>query len=252
LITFIDESSASFDKEQTKSIIVTKMIVHLKNRSANKNYKTPPSMQGMFVGWAAATTTLVRELPLTQLFPLVDLWRLALLDPAVSTWAATLPPVAQDPIEVLSTKAITAFDLPNSRNYILTTLRMLANAFHSPTLARRLLSRSTYTGAQGVGNSLSGRKRTTALLVPALLHEDSAVRTAAASLAFDVSAWLQKGRVERVRGSTGATEDEEDPEWEVEMVSAVVEALAREDKSEDVGEWLVCHVLCVTTHMLRR
>ena len=30
--------------------------------------------------------------------------------------------------------------------------------------------------------------------------------------------------------------DEEDGEWEVELVSAVVEALAGEEESEDVGE----------------
>ncbi|EIN12585.1 thioredoxin family protein [Punctularia strigosozonata HHB-11173 SS5] len=238
LESFIDASPASFDKAQTKSILTAKLITHLKNRAGNKNYTTPPAMEGLFIGCAVFTTMLARELPIDQLFPLVDLWRLALLDPAVSAWAAALSPGAQDPIEVLSTKAIAAFDLPNSRNYILITLRMLANAFSSPQLARRLLlSRSAASSSAfqgGAADSRSARKRTTALLVPALLHEDAAVRTAAASLAFNVSAWLQKGRVERVRGRTGATEDEEDPEWEVEMVSAVVEALSREDKSEDV------------------
>lgn len=87
------------------------------------------------------------------------------------------------------------------------------------------------------------------VLVPSLLHEDGAVRTAAASLAFNVAAFIQKGRVAKVRGET--VEAFEDEDWEVEIVSAVVEALDRETASEDVGwcpVWfyvgrslLICH-----------
>jgi hypothetical protein len=43
------------------------------------------------------------------------------------------------------------------------------------------------------------RQDVTAVLVPSLLHEDVQVRTAAASLAFNVAAVLQKPRVEAVR-----------------------------------------------------
>jgi len=71
-----------------------------------------------------------------------------------------------------------------------------------------------------------------AVVIPSLLHTDGAVRTAAAGLAFNVSAFLQKGRVKRVKGN--ATDVQEDEDWEVEMVSAVVEALDRETTSEEV------------------
>jgi hypothetical protein len=37
----------------------------------------------------------------------------------------------------------------------------------------------------------------------------------------------------------GIRADEEDGEWEVELVSAVAEALAGEDESEDAGELYV-------------
>lgn len=79
----------------------------------------------------------------------------------------------------------------------------------------------------------------TSVLVPSLLHEDGAVRTAAASLAFNVAAFIQKGRVAKVRGEIVAAFEDED--WEVEIVSAAIEALDRETASEDVGErpvWL--------------
>lgn len=76
------------------------------------------------------------------------------------------------------------------------------------------------------------------MLVASLLHADAQVRTAGASLAFNVAAYVQRGRVERVRGdaSAGSAGAEEDGEWEVELVSAVLEAVAKETQSEEVGE----------------
>ena len=60
------------------------------------------------------------------------------------------------------------------------------------------------------------------------------MRVAAASLAFNVGAWVKKGRVARIKGeevADGIRADEEDGEWEVELVSAVVEALAGEERA---------------------
>ena len=83
-------------------------------------------------------------------------------------------------------------------------------------------------------------KITGEVLVPSLLHSDGLVRTAAASLAFDVSTVLQKSRVEAVKSGRGikpyrAAEDRV-ADWEVEMVSAVIEALDREKENEEVGK----------------
>ncbi|KAI0297630.1 hypothetical protein BC826DRAFT_1184547 [Russula brevipes] len=61
------------------------------------------------------------------------------------------------------------------------------------------------------------------------------VRVAAASLAFNVSACVQKGRIARIKGSDavgGNRAGEEDGEWEMELVSAVAEALGSEEESE--------------------
>jgi hypothetical protein len=83
-------------------------------------------------------------------------------------------------------------------------------------------------------------KITADVLVPSLLHSDGLVRTAAASLVFDVSTVLQKSRVEAVKSGQGikpygAAEDGF-ADWEVEMVSAIIEALDREKENEEVGE----------------
>ena len=197
--------------------------------------KLPSASQSMLDRWAQATQTLVHALPSSQVFPLVDMWRLAMLDPTVGSWCASLTAQsnsnqAADPITVLlrrGTAAITSTSTTdNPRNLILTLLRLLSNTFSCPPLARRVLSTST-------------RTELSALLVPALLHEDNAVRTAAASLAFNTAAYLQKGRVDRVRNGVAEVEEaEEDGDWEVEMASAIVEAIDREKGSEEVGQCL--------------
>ncbi|KAG6848785.1 hypothetical protein H0H93_014029, partial [Arthromyces matolae] len=51
-------------------------------------------------------------------------------------------------------------------------------------------------------------------------------------LTFNVAAYLQKGRVDNLRGAGAQVPEDED--WEVEMVSAAVDALDREVDSEEV------------------
>ena len=63
------------------------------------------------------------------------------------------------------------------------------------------------------------------------------MRTASASLAFNTAAVLQKGRVDAVKSGRGIQlELEEDlADWQVEIITAVVEALNRETENEEVG-----------------
>jgi len=89
-----------------------------------------------------------------------------------------------------------------------------------------------------VGDGGGRKEMVTRVVVRGLLHGDAAVRTAAASLVFNVAGYVQRGRVERIRGVSSGYEVEEDEDWEVEVVSAVVEAVDREVVSEEVGESL--------------
>ena len=73
------------------------------------------------------------------------------------------------------------------------------------------------------------------VLVQTLLHEDRLVRVVAASLGFNVGAWVQKGRLARIKGeevADGIRADEEDGEWEVGLVSAIAEGLGGEEESK--------------------
>jgi hypothetical protein len=73
----------------------------------------------------------------------------------------------------------------------------------------------------------------TPFLITTLLHADGAVRTSAACLVFNLSAFLRNGRLESVRKGLGVEDrPEEEGDWEMEMVSAVVEAIDGEKESE--------------------
>ena len=193
-----------------------------------------PASPQILSTWASATATLMRALPPAQLFPLVDMWRLAVLDESVAAWLASGP--SSDPLALLLNNALELLDGGDgaaktaARSFMLTFLRLLANGFAHTALAKTLLSR-------GPGGR---RAEATRAVVSALLVEDGAVRTAAASVVFDVAAALQRSRVEHLRGVvTGQAplDVEEDGEWEVGLVCAVLEAIRGEVQSEEVGEW---------------
>ncbi|THH01928.1 hypothetical protein EW026_g855 [Hermanssonia centrifuga] len=232
LTSFIDNASPPIPsspliKQTLSGMVIPYFKARFPATSNNKAPKGPSATPQLLTKWTEITRTLTNALPAAQLFPLVDLWRLALLDEVVGSWCASSSGGTSDLIRIILTKALSSLSSPSdpstTRNYILTTLRMLSNVFVTALLARDLLS--------GVGK----RNSVTALLVASLLHQDAAVRTAAASLAFNVSAFVQKGRLEQVRNKYGPFAGaEEDGEWEVEFLSAVLEALQNETQSEDI------------------
>ena len=238
LASFIDAAPSSAELQLAKQTIIGVVVPFLKSRFPGKDASAAPKKPAIpaspqiLTNLATATVALSNSLPLAQLFPLVDMWRLAVLDEPVASWLASAP--TPDPLQQLLDKLLTLLDSGDAaakasgRNYTLTVLRLLANGFAHAALARTLLA------------AAGKRAAVTRVVVAALLHEDAAVRTAAAGLAFDVAAALQRSRVERLRGAStagpAAVVVEEDEEWEVELVSAVLEALSNEVQSEEVGE----------------
>ncbi|KAF8221391.1 DUF862-domain-containing protein [Tricholoma matsutake] len=241
LSTFIDNaplpSSTINSKAQVKQVLSGTVIPYLRARFAlvTPQKQLPSATPAILTPWAQVTSVLTAALPPASLFPLVDLWRLALLDPAVGMWISSSSPSSSDPVKVFLDKCSTDPTAAQQRNYILTLLRLLSNVFSTPVLSRRLFA--VYKASV-----------TKDVLVPSLLNEDPAVRTAAASLAFNVAGWMQRGRAGRIgRAKEGMLENEEDEEWEVEMVSVIIEAIGREGNSEDV-----VHRLTATLALLLR
>lgn len=238
LSSFIDEQStwpesSKQSKANVKKVLLSTVQPYLKSRFQPPTpapNPLPSATSPVLTAWGETSALLVSVLPVESLFPLVDMWRLAFLDPAVGTWTTKLTTTtsAIDPIRVFMPKAISAQDTASkgARNYTLTVLRLLCNAFSSAALAQSLLRNN------------ESRGQITNLLVPSLLHSDPLVRTSASSLAFNVAAVLQKERVESVRSGKGIRADSEEylADWEVEIVSAIIEAIDREKENEEVGE----------------
>jgi len=184
------------------------------------------STPSMLNSWTVATSAIISVFPVDALFPLIDMWRVSFLDPATCLWACSgsgsrcgglIDVIASRALEVLETGEISK----GRRNYVVTVLRLLCNTFSNAVLTRSILTDDRL------------RPILTGVLVQSLLWEDGSVRTAASSMAFNVAAWLQKGRVR-----DGREEDQDqDEEWEMELISAVVEGLGREKYNEEVGEW---------------
>lgn len=145
------------------------------------------------------------------------MWRLALARDltrlaATPEFAAFFPPLIE---------RVSGFEVLDGagKPLVLTLVRLISNALPSPTLVAALLGKPSLL--EGV----------TRVMVRALLDGDKGVRSAGAGLG-----WSLVGRVWNARGSAEGEVGGE--EWEVEVASAVLEALGREGESVEVGEWI--------------
>ena len=219
-MSFIDSTPSVQNPTVLKDDLAKTMFPWLKSRYAEKSKVTTTTSPEVVAAFGRTVTALVAELPAASLFPLLDVWRLAILEPTIAP--VTLAPL----VKVLSSTNESVSSSP--RATLLTLLRLATNSLGT-SLSRSLLA-----------SDVRARVALTGVLVQALLHPDRLVRVAAASLGFNVGAWVQKGRLARAKGEdaviNGLRESEEDGEWEVELVSAVAEALANEEESEDAGE----------------
>jgi hypothetical protein len=218
LVSFADGVPSLASSTKIKDDLAQEIFPWLKQRYVQKS--KAPTSPAVVAAFGRTIAALVADLPAVSMFPLFDIWRLAILEPAIAQ--VTLTPL----VKVLTVNSESVSSSP--RATLLTLLRLASNALGA-SLSRSLLP----------PEAQKARAALTSVLVQTLLHQDRLVRVAAASLAFNVGAWVQRGRVARIKGEEvvdGIRESEEDGEWEVELVSAVAEALAGEEESEDAGE----------------
>jgi hypothetical protein len=174
--------------------------------------KAPTSL-ALVAAFGRTIAALVADLPAGSMFPLFDIWRLAIprrLEPAIAQ--VTLTPLVK--VLTLNSESFLSF---------LTLLRLAINALGT-SLPRSLLPQE----AQG---------EVRAALTSVLARADASA-SGSTRVRGSCQLGMQKGRVARIKGEEvvdGIRESEEDGEWEVELVSAVAEALAGEE-SEGAGE----------------
>ena len=172
--------------------------------------------------WNSATLTAIEVLKPAELFPAIDLLRLGVLNESVAASFAATSPSGDHPL-LATLAAVNRLDssgLP--RPLALTSLRLFSNVLLSPTLAQLVMA------------SPDHRSALTSLVVHCLLSSEADVRTSAGSLAYGMVAWWSRGRTRWIDEKAIADEDEES--WEVEMLTALGEALQREKENVDVGE----------------
>lgn len=186
-------------------------------------------VRSLIVKWTSATTALLSSLQPAETFPVIDLWRVGLLNPRVSSAlslklspkAAGAEPIG--PILALAAKSIQAQGASTPRPLVLTTLRLATNLLAPLPLANLLLS----AGAPRQADLL-------AVLVDSLLHKEVSVRKAAADVAVNAAIW--RHRVSKENKSED--EDAVHGDWEVELLSALLEGIGREADAE-VGHRLL-------------
>jgi hypothetical protein len=214
---------AAHGKTEVKVMINDSIAPYLRARIAKGKATEPSAANTMLMSWSEASTILINSAPVEKLFPVVDLWRLLVLDPIMGAWVASQPSFDTHPLSLLlaipfSQKA------PCPRNYLLTLLRLFSNVFACPPIANRFV-----VGAQ--------KQKLTELVVQTLLHDDASVKNASASVIFNLAAVVQSNRMKSARGeqmqSTKSIVTDESEDWEVEMISAIVEALRREKDNEE-------------------
>ncbi|KAG9119258.1 hypothetical protein FRC07_005783, partial [Ceratobasidium sp. 392] len=170
-----------------------------------------PATDQNFHAFEKASDAILVTVSAQDLFPLLDLWRLALL---VEGFATRCTVNASGLINVFKTVAghLQKMGPSAPKALALTSLRLQSNVSANSALLRQLLQER------------DNRSNFTQILVSGLLHEDTGVRTAAATLVFNVGTHLQRSR----RQAPTRPDPVEDGDWEVEVLTAVLEGLSTE------------------------
>jgi desumoylating isopeptidase 1 len=220
------EARADTQTAKTRKVISSSLVPWLD--TYNNGFAKPPSRSNLDQ-WRIASVSLANLLELDKLFPLIDFWRILVLEVRIGSVLAQNLELFQ----AFLNKAKTSLETPsgdgsNPRNSYVTLLRLLSNAFTSSEIASQLL------GPQS-------KQQMVSVIVPCLLHSDSTVRSAAAGAAFNSTAYYQVGRVQYYRdGKRGESVPEStgSEEWELEIIPALLEALRQETQSEEVGKYV--------------
>ncbi|KAF9651564.1 DUF862-domain-containing protein [Thelephora ganbajun] len=228
LSRFIDSSELrAEEKARIKDTIESVTLPFLKLQvlpSGKSALKPLSSLAPMLTEWADVSRTLISGLPIEQLFPVIDLWRIGFLSTAVGTWVSEERVNTSDPgaTSGIISEFLNKAELKHlPRSFVLTLLKCLSNAFGTPSLSQRLLSPGIF------------REKLTGLAISQLLEEDNQVRATAASLVFNIASGTQAQRAgTRKNHFVPQTHTGVDAEWEVEVVSAVIEGIRREASEE--------------------
>ncbi|KAG0168350.1 hypothetical protein DFQ28_004953 [Apophysomyces sp. BC1034] len=171
--------------------------------------------------WQGLVDVLLDTLAIQQQFPLLDLFRSLIL----------IKPIAEYYTNDCS-QLIRVFGSITSDTHKaawLMVLRLACNLFAHPLLASTHFTSHLPSAHRGC---------LTQLLVTSLLAKDNQVRQTAASLAYNCSTVVAIERLSKEQSEDIGMADQEDDDWHVELVSAIMDALIKEEDPEIVHRLL--------------
>jgi thiol-disulfide isomerase/thioredoxin len=198
-----------------------------------KGGKSDQEVKQVYQRWTEITDRSLASLKPEETFPLIDLWRVGLLDPKITallTMALSPASNTSEPLSAileLASSTLKASSSSTPKPFLLTVLRLITNILATP-LANMILATPSQTPKlhKILENMLS-------VTVDSLLHPDQSVRSAAAGVAVNLAGWRHRVSKEQGKGADEGNEHD----WEVELVSAAIEAIDRE-ADEDVGKFI--------------
>ncbi|KAL1932294.1 hypothetical protein VTP01DRAFT_9350 [Rhizomucor pusillus] len=215
---FIQQSNLTLDSK------------HLATLEAARNAikQSYPNVDINAEDWQSVASFLLEKLPVDRRFPLLDIFRIMLFtETGYNHYLKDCTPIVHIIESGYQTDSVTKATL-------LMTLRIACNLFaRNSTLVTTYFSSALATS--------SYRSVLTQLLVNSLLSADSQVRQTAAALAFNWSTIIAKERLRKEEeggDSLQGTPEQEDSDWEIEVVSAVMDVLSKEKDEEVVHRLL--------------
>ena len=123
-------------------------------------------------------------------------------------------------------------DSPLPKATWLMILRIVCNIFSNTTLAATHFTSNLPS---------SHRAELTQLVITSLLAEDAQVRQTAASLVYNCSTGIASERLQKEQGTFTGMAEQEDDDWQVELSSAILDALSKE-QDEEISK---CKEMCM-------
>jgi desumoylating isopeptidase 1 len=219
LVSFVDGVPSLPNSSKTKDELAQEIFPWLKQCYLGKS--KAPTSPAVVAAFGKTISALVADLLAASMFPLFDVWRLAILEPTIAQ--VTLMPL----VKVLTANSTSVSSSRRATLLILLRLTMKPSARHFP---------DPYFRRWGLWKR-GGRSRACSCRCSFMRSDLYAWQLQAWHLTSVL--WCRRAGLLGSRGkkvADGIRADEEGGEWEVELVSAVVDALASMEESEDAGE----------------
>ncbi|KAI9468956.1 MAG: PPPDE putative peptidase domain-containing protein [Benjaminiella poitrasii] len=206
---FLKKKQITLNDNQKRSLEQTRQFVEKKTSQIDMNE------------WKSLVDDLLNKLSTDEYFPLLDIYRALMISHS--------DVYVHDPAQLATILDIASRNEHCNKATWIMVLRIACNIFFNPTLSTTHFTSDLPS---------SHRTQLTQLLVNSLLSPESRVRQIAASLAYNCSTVVAIERLKKEEGSFKGIAEQEDDDWQVELTSAIMDALIKETDEEIIHRLL--------------